>query len=99
MVRLTALFGHPEDLDAFEDYYANTHIPIVEAMPNLQRFERARVLGTPDGSPPPYYRTADLFFENMGQLQESLATPEGQRAAQDLQSFATGGVTLFISEL
>jgi len=52
MVKGTAFFGHPEDLDAFEEYYANTHVPLVEKIPNLQRFEAAKVVATPDGSEP-----------------------------------------------
>jgi uncharacterized protein (TIGR02118 family) len=42
MVRVTALFGHPENPDAFEEHYANTHTPLVQKIPNLQRFDRAR---------------------------------------------------------
>ena len=99
MVKLTALFGPPEDPDAFEEYYANTHTPLVHKIPNLQRFDRGKVVGTPDGSEPPYYRVADLWFESMDQLQSSLGSPEGQEAAQDLQNFATGEVTLLISEV
>ena len=29
MVRVTALYGHPENPDAFEEHYANTHTPLV----------------------------------------------------------------------
>jgi uncharacterized protein (TIGR02118 family) len=39
---------------AFEEYYATTHVPLVGKMPNVARFEATRVLGTPDGSGPPY---------------------------------------------
>lgn len=99
MVKLTALFGHPENPDAFEEYYANTHTPLVHKILNLQRFDQGKVIATPDGSEPPYYRVADLWFENMEQLQSSLGSPEGQEAAQDLQNFAMGGVTLLISEV
>src|SRR5215213_3755587 len=58
MVKLTVLYGHPDDSDAFEEYYANTHLPLVEKMPNLQRYEAARIVATPDGSEPPYYRSS-----------------------------------------
>jgi uncharacterized protein (TIGR02118 family) len=44
MVKGTALFGYPEDADAFEEYYANTHVPLVEKIPNLQRFEAAKIV-------------------------------------------------------
>jgi hypothetical protein len=48
MVKLNALYGHPEDPEAFEEYYANTHLPLVEAIPNARRLETARVVATPD---------------------------------------------------
>jgi uncharacterized protein (TIGR02118 family) len=68
-------------------------------MPNVERIDLGKVIAAPDGSEPPYYRTADLWFENMDQLQNSLGSPEGQATAQDIQNFATGGATLFISEV
>jgi uncharacterized protein (TIGR02118 family) len=98
MVRVTALYGHPQNPDAFEEHYANTHTPLVLNIPNLQRFDRGKVIATPDGSEPPYYRVADIWFESMEQLQSGLGSPEGQEATQDLQNLATGGVTLLISE-
>jgi uncharacterized protein (TIGR02118 family) len=50
MVKLTVLYEHPDDPDAFEDYYANTHMPMVQKIPNLLRYEAARAVATPDGS-------------------------------------------------
>jgi uncharacterized protein (TIGR02118 family) len=102
MVKLTVLYGHPDDPAAFEEYYANTHLPLVEKMPNLQRYEAARVVAMPDGSEPPhypYYRTFEGYFEDMEQLQSSLATPKGQAAANDIPNYATGGATLFFCEI
>jgi uncharacterized protein (TIGR02118 family) len=99
MVKGTALFGHPEDLDAFEEYYANTHVPLVEKFPILQRFEAARVVATPDGSEPPYHQIGELYFEDVEQMQAGLSSDEGQAVSADFQNFATGGVTIFISEL
>lgn len=99
MVKVTALFGHPRNADEFEEYYANVHTPIALKIPDLRRFDRAKVVATPDGSPPPTYRIADLWFDSMEQLQAALGSQEGQAAAQDLGNFATGGVTLLISEV
>jgi uncharacterized protein (TIGR02118 family) len=98
MVRVTALYGHPQNPDTFEEHYANTHTPLVLKIPNLQRFDRGKVIATPDGSEPPYYRVADIWFESMDQMQSGLGSTEGQEATQDLQNFATGGVTLLICE-
>ena len=99
MVKLTVLYGHPDDPDAFEEYYANTHAPLVEKTPNLQKYETARIVATPDGSEPPYYRIFEGYFEGMEQLQSNMATPEGQAAANDIPNVATGGPTIFICEI
>ena len=99
MVKLTVLYGHPDDPDAFEEYYANTHMPLVDGIPNLQRYETARIVATPDGSEPPYYRIFEGYFEDMEQLQSGMGTPEGQATTNDIPKFATGGATLFIAEV
>lgn len=99
MVKLTVLYGHPDDTAAFEEHYVNTHVPLVDEIPDLQRFEAGKVVGTPDGGEPPYYWIAELWFESTEQMQQSLSTPEGQAAPEDIPNFATGGATLFISEI
>ena len=99
MVKITALFGHPEDPEAFEEYYANNHRPLVDKIPNLQRFEAAKIVATPDGSELPYYRIAELYFESMEQMQSGMGSQEGQAATEDIPNFATGGATIFISEV
>ena len=35
MAKLTVLYGHPEDTEAFEEYYANTHLPLAAKIPNV----------------------------------------------------------------
>jgi uncharacterized protein (TIGR02118 family) len=99
MVKLTVLNGLPDDPDAFEEYYAITHMPLADEIPNLQRDEAARIVATPDGSEPPYYRIFEGYFEDMEQLQSNMDTPEGQAAPNDIPNVATGGTTIFICEI
>lgn len=99
MHKVTVLYGHPEDPAAFEKYYASTHLPIAAKIPNVQRFEAGKVLATPDGGETPYHRIAELWFEDMDQLQRSMGSDEGQAATGDIPNFATGGVIVFISEV
>jgi hypothetical protein len=40
MVKLTVLYGSPDDPDAFEEYYANTHMPLVEKCPSFRGTRR-----------------------------------------------------------
>lgn len=99
MHKVTVLYGHPEDPEAFEEYYANAHLPIAAKIPNVQRFEAGRVLADPEGGETPYHRIAEIWFEDMDQLQKSMGSEEGQAATGDIPNFATGGVTVLISEV
>lgn len=98
MVKLVVAYGQPDDPEAFDRHYAETHVPLVQKIPNLRRFEAGKVLGTPDGSAPPYYYIAELSFETADELQASLGSSEGQAAAEDVGTFASGGATLMIAE-
>jgi uncharacterized protein (TIGR02118 family) len=97
MVKITVLYGAPADPEAFEAYYADHHAPLVAKVPNLRRFEAARVVATPDGAEPPYYRIAELWFDSAEEMQASLATPAGQAPGADVPNFATGGATVLIA--
>jgi uncharacterized protein (TIGR02118 family) len=99
MVKAVVLYDPPEDPDAFESYYADTHTGLAKAIPGLQRFEAARGVATPDGSAVPYRRIAELTFENMDALQSVLGSEAGQAAINDIPNFATGGVTIFFAEI
>jgi uncharacterized protein (TIGR02118 family) len=78
MVKAVVLYGPPDDADAFERYYADTHTALATAIPGLQRFEAAQGITTPDGSELPYQRIAELTFEDMDALQAGLGSEEGQ---------------------
>ena len=99
MVKLVVLYGRPEDPDAFERYYADTHTPLVEAIPGLRRFEAARGVPTPDGTEVPYQRIAELTFDDLEALEAGRASDQGQATANDVANFATGGVTIFIAKI
>jgi uncharacterized protein (TIGR02118 family) len=99
MVKLSVLYGHPKDPAAFEEYYAGTHMGIAEQMKGVNRIELSKVVASPDGSKPAFYRTADLYFDDLDHLKRVLGSPEGKATAADLANFATGGATLLISEV
>jgi uncharacterized protein (TIGR02118 family) len=98
MVKLIVLFGHPDDVSAFEDHWASQHVPLVQKISNVRQVEAAKVVGTPDGSEPPYHRVAELSFDSMDEMQAAMGSAEGQEAVGDLQNFASGGVTVLVAE-
>lgn len=99
MVKLSILYGHPQDPTAFEDYYANVHMPLGAKIPDAVRAETSKVAGTPDGQQPKWYRTTDIYFDSMEELRAALASAEGEAALSDISRFATGGAETFICEV
>jgi uncharacterized protein (TIGR02118 family) len=96
MVKLTVLYDQPEDAAAFEKYYLETHIPEHGArLPNATKLEANKAVGDQR----PYYRTADIYFDEMASLQACLASPVGQAAVADLNNFAKGRYKVLITEI
>jgi uncharacterized protein (TIGR02118 family) len=98
MVKLVVCYGAPEDPAGFDSHYIETHVPLVDAIPNLKRFEHGKVLGTPDGAPAPFYYLAELSFDSPAELQAGMESSEGQAAGADVATFASGGATLMVAE-
>jgi uncharacterized protein (TIGR02118 family) len=51
MVKLVALYRTPENTDAFDSHFADTHLPRVKKWPGLRKIEIAKVTGTQIGEP------------------------------------------------
>ncbi len=99
MPKLIILYGHLDDLAAFEDYYSKRHIPYAtQHMPGVTGAENLRVVGTLDGTASPSYRISQLSYNSMDDLRSGLASTDGQATIADLANFATGGVTLLIAD-
>jgi uncharacterized protein (TIGR02118 family) len=99
MAKLMIFYGHPADPAAFEDYYANRHIPYASKhMPNVRGAENMRVISTADGGPAPYYRVSVMSYDSVAELRAGIASDDGQSTIADLANFATGGATLLIVE-
>ena len=96
MQKLTVLYGHPSDAEAFEKYYKEKHLPLAATMEGLAKLELTKFLGTPDGKKADYYRMAELYFDSLEQMQETMSSPEGQATVNDLSNFATGGVNVIV---
>jgi uncharacterized protein (TIGR02118 family) len=96
MYKLTVLYGHPTDVEIFETYYKENHLPLAATMEGVAKLELTKLLGTPDGKKADYYRMAELYFSNIEQMQETMSSPEGQATVDDLSNFATGGVNVMV---
>jgi uncharacterized protein (TIGR02118 family) len=98
-VKVTVLYGAPKDPAAFEEYYAKSHMPMVYAVKGIARVELAKPLPGPDGKAPPFYRITELWFDSMPAMQDVMAQPEWKKIVADVPNFATGGATVFVSQV
>ena len=74
--KIVVIYPRPTDLEAFEKVYVEEHVPMAaEKIKGPTKFVATKVVGTPDGSTPPFYRIAEFYFPSMQALQESAASP------------------------
>lgn len=98
MIRLTILYGHPTDPDAFLDYYEHTHVALAQKIPDTVSFTWGKCLPGFEGEAPPYILTAELAWENADAMGSAMTSHDGGAAAADVANFATGGATMVVSE-
>ncbi len=99
MYKVTVLYGHPTNTEAFEKYYAETHLPLAAKMKGVIRVELTKFVAAPGGGKPASYRMAELYFLSQADMDRTLSSPEGQATVADLANFATGGVTVLIGTI
>lgn len=99
MVKLTVLYAPPTDAAAFDKHYFEIHIPIVDKIPGILGNEVSKITGSLDGSTPPYYLQAELYFDTADALMAGFGSSEGQAAAADVANFATAEVTMMVSDV
>ena len=97
MVKLIALYKKPANVDAFEQHYANIHIPLVEKIPGVRKTEWTRFLASSTGASP-YYMMYEMYFDDMAAYQAAMKSPENLAAGQDLLSFAKDIVIMMVAE-
>ena len=98
MVKLIIYFRPPADVDAFEDHFANRHVPLIAAMPNVVRSSVTRALGAPRGEPI-FYLIHEVYFADLPAMTYALNSAQGRAAGADVMMFARDVVTLMYGEV
>ena len=96
--KLIVIYPSPRDLSTFERAYTQDHAPMVtpQNLKGLTKFVASRVVGTPDGSPPPFYRVAELHFGSIEILQAAAASAAAQKVVAHAVSISTGGMPIIL---
>ena len=98
-LKLVVLYTQPDDPDAFDRYYLETHMPLVAKIPGLQRAETGRLDAALDGGEKTYHRMAELYFADQQAVEAAFASEEGQATAADYQQIAPPGSRMFMVTL
>ena len=98
-VKLTVVYGNPEDADAFDTHYHEVHMPIVARWPGVERKEVAKVSGGPMGSPAPYHLITEIYFADEDALNAALGSDAGREAGKDFMGIAPPGSFMTVAEI
>jgi uncharacterized protein (TIGR02118 family) len=96
--KIVVLYPAPRDLAAFERAYTQDHAPMVtpQNFTGLTRFVASKIIGTPDGSAPPFHRIAELHFPSLAVLQAAAASASAQKAVAHAVAISSGGTPVFL---
>lgn len=95
-MKLIALYKRPNDLQAFEQAYFNTHLPLMNKVPGLRKTVITRFTRTLMGDD--FFMMAEMYFTDSSALKAGLKSPEMAAAGENLNGFAAGLVTLLVGE-
>jgi len=95
--KLIVIYPYPTDPDAFEKAYVNDHVPLAkEKIKGMTKFVATKIVGTPTGQKPPFYRIAELHFPSIEALKASVASPGAQQAVGHAMTISTGGSPIIL---
>ena len=98
MACVFVMYRTPQDAAAFDKYYFEKHVPLAKKIPGLKKYSVTHGPVMTPGGPSPFHLIATLEFTDMNAIQNAFASPEGQAAAADVQTFATGGADMVMAD-
>lgn len=76
MFKLTTLYRRVDDEDALEQFFSQTHLPLAEQLPGLQKSEVSRISGKPGGESR-FHMMYELYFESRESYQQAMVSDPG----------------------
>jgi uncharacterized protein (TIGR02118 family) len=96
-VKLLVIYPRPKDIAVFEKLYQEEHVPMaVDKLAGKTKFVATKVLATPDGTPPPFYRIAEVHFPSLEALQACAQSDGGKETVAHAVKISSGGAPIFL---
>jgi uncharacterized protein (TIGR02118 family) len=96
MAQLLVMYKTPHDAAAFDKHYAEKHIPLTKKIAGVRKYRVSKGPVATSAGLSAYYLIVTIEFDDLAAIQRAFASAEGQAAAADVQTFATGGVEIFL---
>ena len=83
-------------LEEAEKQYLNVHVPVAKKIPGLRKYTIAKARG----GERPFYRMAELYFDDKDALNAGFSSPEGKATKEDeaFRSFTADMTFMFFDE-
>ncbi len=96
-VKLVVIYPRPKDIEVFEKFYQEEHVPLaIDKLAGKTKFVATKVVATPDGTPPPFYRIAEVYFPSLEALQACAQSAGGKETIAHAVKISTGGTPIFL---
>ena len=96
-VKLVVIYPRPKDIEVFEKLYQEEHVPMaVDKLAGKTKFIATKVVATPDGTPPPFYRIAEVHFPSLEALQACAQSDGGKETVAHAVKISSGGAPILL---
>ncbi|MEJ2749216.1 MAG: EthD family reductase [Anaerolineae bacterium] len=76
MYKFTILYRKVDDLDAVDNFFSQTHLPLAEQLPGLVKSEVSRIMGQPSGESR-FYMAYELYFASRKAFEDAMKSRPG----------------------
>jgi uncharacterized protein (TIGR02118 family) len=87
MYKFVVLYYRVDDEMALEEFFTNTHLPLVETLPGLRRLEISRITAQPFG-PSRFYLEVEAYFDSETTMRQGLVSQPGIAMMNALRPWA-----------
>jgi uncharacterized protein (TIGR02118 family) len=96
MAQLVVMYKTPKDTAAFDKHYFEKHVPLAKTIPGVRKYEVSQGGVMSPAGASNYHLVAMLQFDSVAAIQQAFGSAEGQAAVADVQTFASGGVDIYM---
>lgn len=97
MMKVVALYKHPENKEKFDEHYFNVHAPLTAKIPGLKEMKVTKFTGSPMGESK-YYMMCEMIYESKEAFKQAMKSVEAKESGKDAQAFAGSLLTLMVGE-